>query len=1721
MATLVTSAMLLTSLSLTSFADVEWTGNEWNSSASEFSKVESLKIGREDARSPIYPFTDEAAALGYQQLGLNKDLSQAYYQSLNTDAGQDWKFYYVSNPAERSGRPDNEHIFDTNYDDSVWDDITVPKSWEATYNEDRTFRYNAPHYTNVTYPWNNQTNRPSKPHAPQTFNPVGVYRTKLDVDEKLQGRNIFLNFEGVESSFYLYVNGHKVGYSQDSFTGKEFKIDEYLNYDGTDTIALEVFKWSSGSWMEDQDFIRLAGIFRSVYLTAKDDVELRDITIVPSKTGGDYSADSYKNMNLDIYASIRDLGAAAEDLDGLSVSAKLFDLDGNEIPAQQLENADLSKVMNEAGFDQQDSFGRDMGTVKLSATVLNPALWSAEYPNLYKALVTLKDKDGEIIETTAYRFGFRVVEIRDQGTRQAQMLVNGQPFLFKGVNVHENNFETGRYMTNELIIKDLDLMKQLNFNAIRMSHYPHDLRYYELADEYGLYIIDETNIETHGDQSIPKSDPNYTNACMDRVSSMFYRTKNFPSVVIHSLGNEAGNGNNFTLMNKWLKGEYTGTPDFYVDDMLKGDLQRRPVHYEGYNNTSATDIQSHMYPSASSVKSSSFTRPYILCEYAHAHGNSNGNYQEYWDAFESQANIQGGFIWDWVDQTVKTGLQPTYDITSQDQNQIVCSLTKNVGGAGVSGEAGDKSLDGVAVAKGSPEAVNINGELTLEAWVNPADGGTGYRNILSKGDNQFQLKTSGGNIEFNTYYNGNWNSLNYKYDAGTWVGQWHHIAVTYNPANKTATLYLDDMSTPVKTAVMSNAAANGTFSKSGNDFAVGRDTQSGSGRDWFGLIDNARVYNRVLSAEELSNENRTASDEGVVYWNDFNQETTEIPPVTDWYFGFGGDWGDSPNDNNFCTNGVVSTDRIPHPSAVQLKRVHQDYVMTLGEYAEDYATVNIRSRNLFAPSSDYDFIWELKEDDTTLQTGTIDTAIAPLDNQDITISFDPVAPKDGKEYFLTMRFVLKEDKAWAEKGWEISGEQVQLDLSNPKQPAMDISGMDDLRYTEDDNAYKVEGTGFELTIDKTQGTISSFVYQGTELFAQDDVYGPAPHYFRAPTDNDRGNSVKNSIAVWKDAGKKRSGIVTSVEPIGTKALKFSVSGRLAPTKGRADYSMNFTVYGNGDVVVDHVMNPSGFSGSDILPLMGTIMQLPSQFENITWYGRGSDVPGVKSESYIDRYTKSFVDVYSGTVTDQFTPYSEVQETGNKVGTRWVALTDDNGTGLLASSTDDLLEIGALHYTPDALYSTGSTHLHERTGTDNVVLQLNYKQTGMGGDNSWGAMPVSNYILRPNQTYSYSYKLTPVKNFDVQSAMDKSDEVLNLNPISDLKVNGESIGDFKADKDAYSYSMLSGALKKVPQVDAVLNKGASIIDIQQAEDFNGTATVTAVSAAGVEKTYTIQFMANDVNYLSDIKWTFEETAWDTIRRDTNLSGNKISLKVDGQNRTFDKGILAHATSKVEISNVGTGYGYFEAYVGVDNSQGSNGQVQFFIYGDGEELWHSNVIRGGQNAEHVRIPVGGYETLTFVADEVNGNGNDHSAWADAKFSADEIAVSPDSGFEQKGEVIAAKSGTVGELKAALSSENPVEIVDKDGNVLSDDTALYTGIRIRFTGSDEYSMYQEVAVYGDADGNGSIGVSDLLQMKAAILGRADFSDAQFVATDVNEDGILNIFDLVMLKMEILRGN
>ncbi|SDO63727.1 glycoside hydrolase family 2 TIM barrel-domain containing protein [Alkalicoccus daliensis] len=566
---------------------------EWNNNP------EIFQLNRAKAHATLMPFTDRNQAI------TGKRQESPFYRSLDGD----WLFHFSERPEERV-----TDFYKIDFNADEWDKIPVPSHWQLQ-------GYDYPHYTNTRYPWDERENI-KPPFAPVKYNPVGQYIRSFQLTEE-QEQPLFLHFEGVEAAFYVWVNGKLVGYSEDSFTPAEFDITPYVQQ-GENKIAVEVYRWCDASWLEDQDFWRMSGIFRSVYLYAVPAVHVRDYFF--------QTALKEKKADFKIQA---ELMQSENNGKNVTVKAEILNESGETIYAEAEQSVRLEGPQE----------------IQLSGTVDHPALWSAESPNLYTLLLSVY-ADGEVVEYLSSKVGFREFKLED-----GLMKINGKPILFKGVNRHEFSPDKGRAgITEEEMTQDILLMKRHNINAVRTSHYPNHPRFYELCDQYGLYVIDETNLETHGTwkygqteigDTVPGDKPEWTENVLDRCNSMFQRDKNHPSIIVWSLGNEAFGGTNFLKMYDFFK---TNDPS-------------RLVHYEGVfhyrESDGASDMESTMYIPPHQVEKYALeaeenpaAKPYILCEYSHAMGNSLGNFYKYTDLFEKYPVLQGGFIWDWRDQAL-------------------------------------------------------------------------------------------------------------------------------------------------------------------------------------------------------------------------------------------------------------------------------------------------------------------------------------------------------------------------------------------------------------------------------------------------------------------------------------------------------------------------------------------------------------------------------------------------------------------------------------------------------------------------------------------------------------------------------------------------------------------------------------------------------------------------------------------------------------------------------------------------------------------------------------------------------------------------------------------------------------------------------------------------------------------------------------------------------------
>jgi len=1134
-------------------------------------------VGRnkEPAHIPLVPYADERTALADDRS------ASPYVQLLNGE----WKFKYAPNPASA---PENFHEKD--FDDSGWDTIAVPGNWQLQ-------GYDKPIYTNVQYPFPAEALR-----VPHDDNPTGSYRKDFTIPDNWEGRQIFLLFEGVDSAFTLWVNGQEVGYSQDSRLPAEFNITPHL-HSGENTLAVQVVRWSDGSYLEDQDFWRLSGIYRDVYLWAAPSVHVRDFYI---RTNLD---EAYRDGLLSVTVKVHNY-SGQEAADHI-LEVKLFDARTNELISESAK-----KVTVKCGDDVM---------LELEQAVPNPQKWSDEHPYLYTLLISLKEATGEVLEIVSSRVGFRKVEVKE-----GQIHVNGVPILIKGVNRHEHDPDTGHTVTVESMIQDIRLMKRFNINAVRTSHYPNDRRWYDLCDRYGLYIFDEANIESHGVWDRLTKDPQWITAFMERGIRMVERDKNHPCVIVWSLGNESGYGPNHAALAGWIHNYDPTRPVHYESATSWRD-------YEGPETAPSIDIISTMYPSIDNIvemaQVEGETRPLVMCEYAHSMGNSTGNLKEYWEAIEAHKRLQGGFIWDWVDQGIRQR-------TEKGEEWFAYG-----------GDFGDEPNDGNFC---------INGLVSPDREPHP--GLWEYKKVLEPVRVEPVDLTAGVVRIINRYHFSNLGQLDvsWKLLADDQVLQKGELPRLDLPAGCSETVTIPFDEPELKPGVEYWLTLS---------FALAHDAlwaQAGHEVAWAQFQMPFDVpEKRALRIADLPELQLEESDEEVrVKGADFSLVLGKAEGVITSFQYAGRElvkkgprlnlWR-APTDNDANTWGdqkmairwrAAGLDRLQH----QVEKVEADQV--------EPQVVRIRVQSALAPAV---------------------TAIPP-----------------EQESEVRQRLVE-------------SAQRLAASL--------------------DEGTIRTLCSHLDVDYDGLPGEDKA-----NELVAHLDRLGRIPEFFEA--------TYKWGQDAWKDVPQAAREVLLDLRNIPPE--QFFVSYY----QGGFDCESTYTIYGGGDVVIEAHVLPTGKLPP--LPRVGLQMCLPGEYNTFSWYGRGPH------ESYSDRKLGAQVGVYHGTVDDQYVPYITPQENGNKTDVRWVALTDEEGIGLLAVGME-LLNVSAHHFTTEDL--TQATHTYELRRREDITLNLDYKQSGLGNA-SCGPGVLEQYLLEP-QEIRYGVRLIPFSE-KVASPMELSKQVVEGN-----------------------------------------------------------------------------------------------------------------------------------------------------------------------------------------------------------------------------------------------------------------------------------------------------------------------------------------------------------------------
>jgi beta-galactosidase len=849
------------------------------------------------------------------------------------------------------------------------------------------------------------------------------------------------------------------------------------------------------------------------------------------------------------------------------------------------------------------------------------------------------------------------------------------------------------------MIRDIKLMKQFNINAVRTSHYPNDPKWYDLCDRFGLYVIDEANIESHGmhygKESLAK-DPAWKKAHLDRTRRMVERDKNHPSVIIWSLGNEAGNGVNF----------------FAAYDWIKQRDPSRPVQYEraGFNDYN-TDIRCPMYARIESIvdyASKNPDRPLILCEYAHAMGNSVGNLQDYWTAMESHDHLQGGFIWDWVDQGLWKKVPRIYQVRDRQNPSLTADIFGQIDQArGVTG----------AVAVDSQPQLDLTGSLTLEV-VFQGKSAANYCPLISKGDHQYLLRLDGQGINF-TLHQGSWKGLTVPYADAALRDGVNRITSTYD--GQAMVLYVNGKE-------VARRVQQGKVDTSAHPLNIGRNSEH-TERVCTLPIREARIYARALSPREVADPD-VRNTQGLVLDMDLTQvsDTPVRTNCAERFLAYGGDFGDVPNDGNFCMNGLIHADRRVNPHLWEAKKVYQNVKVVAADLAA--GRVAIHNKYYFTNLNKLEASWVLHRDGLAVQSGSLGRLdIGPQASRVVTV---PMKPLDvAGELLLTVSFSLPEDRMWAPKGHRVAWDQLAMPWDGRSAAAAENKS-GELQLETQADALIVRGEGFTVTVGRESGLIQSYEVDGVELLGRPLT----PNFWKSPNDNQMRNRYTTRLGAWRNPARTLVGVDAKQE----SPRRVSVSARWDLRVGQsatAACTVHYLIDSPGTVGV--VMSYQPVQGTlPLLPRVGMQMQMPKRFSNVAWYGRGPQ------ETYWDRKTGGEIAVYRSTVDGWVFPYARAQDTGNRTDVRWIRLTDDAGIGLQAKGMQPL-SVSAWPYTVADLES--ATHSYQLPRRDRNTVNLDWKLHGVGGDNSWGARTHAQYTLPGDQTYSYGFVLSPVREGD--------------------------------------------------------------------------------------------------------------------------------------------------------------------------------------------------------------------------------------------------------------------------------------------------------------------------------------------------------------------------------------
>jgi beta-galactosidase len=1216
-----------------------------------------FELNQVDGHVPLVPYSSVGDALRNNRSGATSVLS------LNGT----WKFHFADTP---EGTPAG--FFSENYNDKKWDTIHVPSNWEMQGFGDPLFR-------NVKTPF-----RPDPPFVPKEYNPTGSYRRTFSVPSTWKGKEVFLRMEKTQSASFVWINGKVLGYNEGGQEPAEYNITKYIK-PGKNTIAVNVHKYSDGYYLEDQDYWRLAGIFDDVWLFATPKTHIFDWYATTDLD------ETYTDAKLDLAIDITNYSASA--VNDFTVKATLYD------SGKQIVKAIVSDKFSVAPEVKQ--------TINLSSDIKNPAKWSAEYPNLYTLTFELINQEGKTVEAINGRIGFKETEIRHQ-----VFYLNGVPVKLNGINSHMQHPKLGHTMNEETIRKDLNLFKQFNINCVRTSHYPPVIKYLELADEYGIYVVDETGDEAHATEYVSEK-KEWEEMYRERARKMVLRDRNHPSILFWSAGNESGEGDNICAV---------------IDEGRKYDKSRFWMYGGNAFAQKCEEIIGPRYPRLSDLVTNVFLvpesvdpRPSFLDEYLAVTGNGGGGLDEYWEAFYNHPRSMGGAIWDFVSTGIAEKIRSLKDGSGNNVQVNIMGRAKLV--PGTEGKGIDLNGHDQWVEVYRDEVLEIGGDqLTLSLNVFPRSLISSAGTLITKGNWQFGIhQIRKDSLEF--YITTRSKRKVQIALPANWENNWHSVVAKYN--GKSIVLSIDDRE--------SNAVSvSGNIRNTPFPVNIGRNVelhgQETSVYICDAVIDQVGIFSKEVPSGQLKNPTDELKNQAAL-WLDFE----EIAEGGEFYsYGIGA-----------RTYGSIWPDRRPQPEMWQIKKSAQPVSAKL--ISSEKGEVEITNRYLFTNLKELETRWLLQADGETIQSGVISVDLAPQKKMLVVIPFKKPELKGGTEYTLLLSFCQKGKTAWAEVGYEIAWDQLKLTWFKHIDPVIESSSST-LITAENTDKLTISGKDFSYAFDKQTGTLASIKISGKEMIKQ----GAQLNVWRAPLANETDDwaywSSNNkhrtdgfgrfAATEWYSAGLDKLQQINElfrVEKNDNQEVIVVVKNVMMSAVRRGGAFMNhykYTIKNTGEMTIDHSVVPDGDMPS-WLPRIGVDWVLDKSLGNVQWNGRGPQ------ENYPDRKSGYKTGIYKLTVAEMYEPYLIPQDYGLRCDNKWVRMTDGNGTGLEFSG-DKLFNFSAHPYSEENL--TKALYTYQLQPFDGITFNFDYATSGVGCT----ALSVfAAYQVMP-QRYDFRITVRPVK-----------------------------------------------------------------------------------------------------------------------------------------------------------------------------------------------------------------------------------------------------------------------------------------------------------------------------------------------------------------------------------------